>query len=742
MKWRHILNMVGLATAIVAPVLGPSHVAEAAVRPYPVRRIPVTGVSLFAGIRPAMERADYVMVLDVADAARLEVATGETTPIAFAGFSAMSSGNTLAADGKYGYAVNDKQIKRVTIDGGASVVFTVPFTGDWSLTRVADTDASGRYLLLQASSGGFGSLRVFLYDTQTRQLVTPEPDGVEAATNVEPIWISDDGQQVRYATYFVGGSYDGITTWDRSSGRRTTLGPPKDHDAAAGQWTASPDLGWVVFPGSKAGIVPGLDATTRLYRRDLTTGITSVVPLEMATVDAYAVGNGGRVLTVADGAVAGGGTMPQIYTWDGSGPALMVSRSPGGAAADSGVEQSPLPIGDSTLERILFTSFSTNMVPGETTVTRRLFEATLPAVGSVNAGAAVGPRERYCVTAAGAEPGDFVGVNITPVGAGAPGFGTLHSSDDPPGPTSNVNFGAGTVDPNVAFAEVGADGRICFTNSMHGPVHLILDEMIVADSDAFRPPTADGSTRLVDTRVGLGGTTVAASETRCVRAAGASAGEFVGVNVLPLDARSPGFGTLHPSGSAPGPSSTANFGPGSVDPNFAFTQVGADGRICFTNSVHGPVELVLDELIVGTADAMSRPTGGSSSDRPVDTRKSPGTPLAPGGTVCFTVGGAVAGDFGGVNLLAVEASGPGYATLHSSAEAPGTTSNINFAPGSVDPNFGIAAFGSDRSLCLTNSRNSSAHVVIDSQVIAKANVFSKPSVAGTVRLVDTRVGRA
>jgi hypothetical protein len=360
----------------------------------------------------------------------------------------------------------------------------------------------------------------------------------------------------------------------------------------------------------------------------------------------------------------------------------------------------------------------------------------------VNADAVVQPGETYCVAAVGADPGDFVGVNVTPVLAVAPGFGVLHSSDDAPGGTSNVNFGPGTVDPNVAFAKVGADGRICFTNSVLGPVHVLLDQLIVADAAVFRSPSTSGSVRLADTRIGLGGPIVAPSETRCVAAAGAAPGEFVGVNVLPVEATAAGFGTVHPSGTGPGASSTANFGPGTFDPNFAFTNVGPDGQICFTNSIHGPVHLLLDQLIVGVASALAAPSPGPNADRPVDTRIGVGgTTLAPGASVCFTIPGGAPGDFGGVNLLPLQATGPGFGTLRSSDDAPGSTSNANFGIGTFDPNFAIAEFGTDGRMCFTNSENNTTDVIVDSQVIADSSAFSQPTPTGSVRLVDTRIGR-
>ena len=394
---------------------------------------------------------------------------------------------------------------------------------------------------------------------------------------------------------------------------------------------------------------------------------------------------------------------------------------------------------DST--RVTFTSFASNLDGERGGTSSRLYQLTLPPPYP-NTSSVVQASETFCVPAVGAAPGDFVGVNVTPVFAASPGFGVIHSSDDPAGSTSNVNFGPGSVDPNVAFAKVGADGKICFTNSVHGPVHVIIDEMIVADAAAFRSPTATGSARLADTRIGLGGPIVAASETRCLPAVGAAPGEFVGVNLLPVEAITPGYGTIHPGGTTCRPVVHRQLRQRHFDPNFTFTEVGADGTICFTNSVHGPVHVIIDELIVGDETAMSRPTPGPASDRPVDTRFAVGAGrLASGARVCFGIPGGAAGDFAGVNILPVFADGPGFGTLHSSADAPGSTSNVNFATGTFDPNFAIAAFGPDDQVCFTNGAAGAVDVIIDSQVIAAAAVFAEPTADGSVRLVDTRIAR-
>ncbi len=108
-------------------------------------------------------------------------------------------------------------------------------------------------------------------------------------------------------------------------------------------------------------------------------------------------------------------------------------------------------------------------------------------------------------------------MNLTPVLAKGPGNGLLVSSDvvDPP-VASNVNFGPGSVDPNVAFAPIGSDGQVCFVNSMHSLVDLVADHLGTIAIESFTPANADATPeRSVDTRIGIGGATMAPGA-RCV----------------------------------------------------------------------------------------------------------------------------------------------------------------------------------------------------------------------------------
>jgi hypothetical protein len=232
--------------------------------------------------------------------------------------------------------------------------------------------------------------------------------------------------------------------------------------------------------------------------------------------------------------------------------------------------------------------------------------------------------------AGGVADGQRVGVNVTPVLASERGFGTIHAPSVSAGATSTVNYMPASVDPNFAFAQVGDAGKVCFTNGPGATVDLVVDQLVVAAEGLFREPTDRGAERLVDTRVALGGTRLAGSETRCVDVVGASRGvsEYVGVNVTVVGASGTGFGAVHASGAPVPRTSNVNYAPGSIDPNFATTRVGNDGKICFTNGPDATVDLILDEVSVASDEMLRDPTSPGGAVRILDTRVRPdGRPL-------------------------------------------------------------------------------------------------------------------
>ncbi|MDJ0771659.1 MAG: hypothetical protein QNJ12_22930, partial [Ilumatobacter sp.] len=542
------------------------------------------------------------------------------------GASTAVSGRGQLSDNDTLWRISDNKLVRETIGGTTDPDALGSFPTPWLPSEVDDADARGRYVLVWATSGSLGRVRSFLVDTTTKQVLTPDGLG---ETNSARGRISPDGRIVTWVEYASVGATDRFVRWDRTTGVRAAVQRPAEHDGFIRAWSASPDLEWVTFWSSDPSVLPGLvDVTPRLFRRHLPSGLTQAVlePTNHQDVSAT-IHNGGRVIIKqpAPTLPGPGGTTPydgdQLFYSDGDGDPIQITQGPGGELPTGPLHGLAPFSSRADATRIVLSSLAENLdgsKGGFSARVYRIYEATLPAIPSPNSDAIVAADEEICVPVFGADPGDFVGVNITPILAGTAGFGTLHSSDDAAGETSNVNFAAGTVDPNVAFVEVGSDNKVCFTNSEHGPVHLVLDELIVGDAASFELPTTDGAERLADTRLGLGGDQLDANETRCFDAVGADPGDFVGLNATPVLADAAGFGTLHSSDDTAGDTSNVNFAAGTVDPNVAFVEVGTDGQVCFTNSEHGPVHLVLDELIVGDAASFELPTT-NGAERLADT---------------------------------------------------------------------------------------------------------------------------
>jgi hypothetical protein len=350
------------------------------------------------------------------------------------------------------------------------------------------------------------------------------------------------------------------------------------------------------------------------------------------------------------------------------------------------------------------------------------------------------PSERLCFAVSGS-PGDAAVVNLTPVEAHGPGFGLLVSSDVPAPVASNVNFNVGTVDPNVAVAPIGRDGKVCYANADLAYVHLIADHLGTIRASSYVPALASGAPdRKVDTRIGLGGGRIPPSGRLCFAVSG-SPGDAAVVNLTPVVASGPGYGVLV-SSDVPAPvASNANFGVGTVDPNVAVAPIGSDGKVCFANSALSSVDLVADHLGTIRGASYVPAVQSGAPDRKVDTRIGlGGGRIPPSGRLCFAVSGSP-GDAAVVNLTPVVADGPGFGLLISSDVPAPIASNVNFNVGTVDPNVAVAPIGRDGQVCFANSANSSVDLVADHLGTITANAYVPAIPSGEpARKVDTRSG--
>jgi hypothetical protein len=66
-------------------------------------------------------------------------------------------------------------------------------------------------------------------------------------------------------------------------------------------------------------------------------------------------------------------------------------------------------------------------------------------------------------------------LNVTALGADGPGFVTVYECGVDRPTASNLNFGVGSVSPNVVFTAVSAAGTVCVFVGGTSAVHLIVD---------------------------------------------------------------------------------------------------------------------------------------------------------------------------------------------------------------------------------------------------------------------------
>ncbi|MEZ5144414.1 MAG: hypothetical protein R2726_18160 [Acidimicrobiales bacterium] len=165
--------------------------------------------------------------------------------------------------------------------------------------------------------------------------------------------------------------------------------------------------------------------------------------------------------------------------------------------------------------------------------------------------------------------------------------------------TSNVNFDAGTVVPNLAIVKVGAGGTIQVHNNA-GAAHVLVDVY-----GYYRPGEGLGAmhvaeARILDTRSGVGGraTPVGAGQTVNLRVRGAGSLPRTGItavvlNVTAVNPSATSHVAVWPHGAAQPATSNLNLSPGRTVPNLVIVLVGPDGTIDLANN-SGDVDLLAD----------------------------------------------------------------------------------------------------------------------------------------------------
>jgi hypothetical protein len=232
--------------------------------------------------------------------------------------------------------------------------------------------------------------------------------------------------------------------------------------------------------------------------------------------------------------------------------------------------------------------------------------------------------------------------------------------------------------------------------------------------------------RILDTRTGLGGTTVGDGGTITVQVGGVggvpvSGAVAVALNLTATNATQAGFVTAWPTGAGQPVVSNLNVErAGQTVPNFAVVRLGSGGRVSF----YALKQLDLLADVAGYWVEATTATAGryvaAGPARILDTRTGVGAPagkLADGGTLTLQVAGRAGVPASGVsavilNLTATESTQPGFVTAWPAGGGQPLASNLNVERvGQTIPNLAMVPVGAGGAVSLFALR--SLHLIAD-----------------------------
>jgi len=333
-------------------------------------------------------------------------------------------------------------------------------------------------------------------------------------------------------------------------------------------------------------------------------------------------------------------------------------------------------------------------------------------------------------------------LNVTAVGATAPGFLTVYPCDQARPGTSNVNYFAGTVHSNGVFTGLDGGGKAC--------VFALTDVHVIVDVNGWMPDAVfdplPAPARIADTRPAPDGATVdgghvgqgvlgGQSRLRVPvagRAGIAADARSVVLNVTVTNPVADGFVTVFPCTEQVPTASNVNYSAGEITANAVVAGLDAEGHVCVYT--HAAAHVIVD--VSGSLDDGAF-VGLATPQRLVDSRPGEATVdgdaqgfgyRRAGTTLQFPITGrasipdnvvAVA-----LNVTAVNAAEPGFLTLYPrNAERP-NASNVNYAPNDVVANTVIAAVGGGGMACLFALSNVDVIVDIAGYFVGSAPVDS------------------
>ncbi|MEP6940456.1 MAG: hypothetical protein ABI846_11895, partial [Rudaea sp.] len=202
-------------------------------------------------------------------------------------------------------------------------------------------------------------------------------------------------------------------------------------------------------------------------------------------------------------------------------------------------------------------------------------------------------------------------LNVTAVTPTANGYATLWPTGAARPATSNLNFAAGDIIPNLVVSKLGSNGQVSLFNSQGSTQYVV-------DLAGWFPPVSEltsvGPARLLDTRTGrttidgnfagIGALAAKTSIDLTILGRGGVPASGVGAVVLNVTATgttAAGYVTAWPTGGVRPNASNINFVAAQTIPNLVIGKVGSAGKLSLFNSA-GSTDLVVD--VVGWLPAV------------------------------------------------------------------------------------------------------------------------------------------
>lgn len=210
----------------------------------------------------------------------------------------------------------------------------------------------------------------------------------------------------------------------------------------------------------------------------------------------------------------------------------------------------------------------------------------------------------------------------------------------------------------------------------------------------------------------------------------------VALNLTSVRGRDTGYVSAYPCEEEPQRTSNLNHLRDEVIAAAAIVRLGPSGDVCVYNQQAGHVVIDVFGRFGDDADLL-----GVESLRALDTRL--GQPLLASTERPVEVVDADLSSNGErpvvlLNLTVVQPGASGYATVHTCADGPGETSNVNFAESETTPNLVVARPDVDGEICVTATQRT--HLLVD--VLAVAGSESTIATTTPTRLMDTRASDA